>query len=176
MLGGDVSVVSEPGAGSTFTVTVRADVVNNLPVASTQSAAAAILPIDSGEAAGLRVLVVEDVLTNQKVVCALLKRLGHEAAVANNGLEAVSAYEAFPDYDLILMDCQMPEMDGLDATRAIRAWEQSQQRARCPIVALSASAYPEDIEHALAAGMDAFLSKPIALDKLQAMLQTVGAR
>lgn len=176
MLGGDVSVVSEPGAGSTFTVTVRADVVNDLPVASTQSAAAAVLPVDSGEAAGLRVLVVEDVLTNQKVVCALLKRLGHEAAVANNGLEAVSAYEAFPDYDLILMDCQMPEMDGLDATRVIRAWEQSQQRARCPIVALSASAYPEDIEHALAAGMDAFLSKPIALDKLQAMLQTVGAR
>lgn len=106
-------------------------------------------------------LVVEDNAVNQKVVMHMLNRLGHHADVATNGREALRALET-GNYDLILMDCQMPEMNGYEATRAIRAGESAApSRRRIPIIALTAGAMEADRHEALAAGMDDYLSKPL---------------
>jgi two-component system sensor histidine kinase/response regulator len=123
---------------------------------------------DSGRRfVGVRVLVVEDNAVNQKVIQHLLDRVGIASHVAGNGLEAVEAVTMAP-YDLVLMDCQMPEMDGYEATRAIRAAETGDQRL--PIVALTAEAMKGDEERCLAAGMDAYLTKPIITDRLMEVL------
>ncbi len=111
-----------------------------------------------------RVLVAEDNLLNQTVTVKTLERLGYRADVVGNGAEAVNAVRRLP-YDIVLMDCQMPEMDGYEATRAIRALEGHDSR-RLPIVALTASALPGDIERCLAVGMDAILSKPLSRGEL----------
>jgi two-component system sensor histidine kinase/response regulator len=116
------------------------------------------------------ILVVEDNPTNQKVILHMLTKLGHRANAVGNGLEALQALETIR-YDLVLMDCQMPEMDGYDATRAIRAVDSRVLDRRIPIVALTAGAMKEDRERALEAGMDDYLSKPINVEKLTAMLE-----
>lgn len=113
------------------------------------------------------VLLVEDNLMNQKVGALLLEKLGHRVDVANNGLEAVNAVQQHR-YDLILMDCQMPELDGYEATRQIR--ELAPKVERMPIVALTANAFAEDKERCFAAGMDDYMTKPIQIDSLKAML------
>ncbi len=115
----------------------------------------------------LRILVAEDNLVNQKVVLALLTRLGHSADVASNGVEALNALEQHP-YDVVLMDVQMPELDGLDASRRIR--EQWAPESRPYIIALTANALPEDREACLAAGMNDYLAKPIREAELAAAL------
>ncbi len=108
----------------------------------------------------LRILLAEDGVTNQKVACGLLARLGHTVVVANNGLEAVNVFQYDLAYDLILMDIQMPEMDGYEATIAIRDLEKS-TGTHVPIVAMTAHALKGDRERCLEAGMDDYLSKPI---------------
>jgi CheY-like chemotaxis protein len=112
------------------------------------------------------VLVAEDVPTNRRVVEVMLRRLGAEAVLAGEGAEAVrlAGESAF---DAILMDCQMPGMDGFEATRRIRAGEAG---ARVPIIALTANATRGDRDLCLAAGMDDFVSKPIELRDLQRIL------
>jgi CheY-like chemotaxis protein len=119
----------------------------------------------------LHVLVAEDSLINQKLAAALIGKLGHEAVVANNGKEALAAWESQP-FDLILMDIQMPEMDGLQATRMIREREQ-QQGTHVPIVAVTAHVLPEDREKCLLAGMDEYLGKPINVQELANVIETV---
>jgi CheY-like chemotaxis protein len=116
----------------------------------------------------LRILLVEDNPVNQKVACGVLKRQGHEVVVAVNGREALRTLEA-QMFDLVLMDVQMPEMDGLQTTAAIRAGEEGTGR-RVPIIALTAQALHGDRERCLEAGMDAYLSKPV---QAQQLLQTV---
>ena len=116
----------------------------------------------------LRVLIAEDNIVNQKVILQLLKRLGHEAAVVKNGLEAVERLRQTV-YDVVLMDVQMPEMDGLEATQTIR--QQIPQAQQPYIIALTANATQGDREACLAAGMDNYLSKPIRMDALSALLQ-----
>lgn len=113
------------------------------------------------------ILLVEDNLMNQKVGVLLLEKLGCRVDVANNGLEAVAAAKTH-NYDLILMDCQMPELDGYDATRQIRTLAGAQ--GSVPIVALTANAFAEDRSRCLAAGMDDFMAKPIQVDSLNSML------
>jgi CheY-like chemotaxis protein len=115
----------------------------------------------------LRILVVEDNPVNQKVAVGVLARLGCRADVAGNGVEALEAIRRQP-YDAILMDVQMPEMDGIEATRRIRA-ELPPERQPC-IVALTANAMAEDRERCLAAGMDDYLSKPLRSAQLVAAL------
>jgi signal transduction histidine kinase/DNA-binding response OmpR family regulator len=117
-----------------------------------------------------RILLVEDTVANQKVACAMLARRGYRVDVANNGQEAIEILQKVP-YGLILMDCQMPVMDGFEATRRIRDGEAGQGKTNVPIVAMTANAMVGDREQCLAAGMDDYLSKPIAVDELSAKIE-----
>ena len=119
------------------------------------------------EGANLRILVAEDNPVNQRVVCSMLERLGHHADVAANGLEALRALEELT-YDLVLMDCQMPEMDGYDATRHLRTREGTD--ASVKVIALTANAMKGDRERCLAAGMNDYLRKPVRLDDLRTVI------
>jgi CheY-like chemotaxis protein len=113
----------------------------------------------------LRILLVEDNSVNQMIAKLILKRLGYQVSIANNGLEAVQAVQNHP-YDLILMDVQMPSMDGLTATRMIRQKFKSNVR----IIAMTANAMPEDRQACLDAGMDDYLSKPIDIQDLARLI------
>jgi CheY-like chemotaxis protein len=107
---------------------------------------------------GIRILIAEDNLINQKLVLQLLKRHGHQVDVAANGEEAVELFRRSP-YPLVLMDAQMPEMDGYEATRVIRSLERGEKRAI--IIALTANVMSGDRDRCLEAGMDDYLAKPI---------------
>ncbi|MGB8643736.1 MAG: response regulator [Anaerolineae bacterium] len=120
-----------------------------------------------GERHPLRILLAEDNVTNQKLALLVLERLGYRADVAGNGLEVVDAVRRQP-YDLVLMDMQMPEMDGLEATRVIARETPAERRPR--IVAMTANAMQEDRDECLAAGMDDFITKPIQFAELVAAL------
>jgi CheY-like chemotaxis protein len=115
-----------------------------------------------------RVLVVEDNAANLKVTVRMVERLGYRADVAANGVEAVNLLKGL-QYDAVLMDCQMPEMDGYEATRLIRADEASGQHV--PIIAMTAAALAGDRERCLAAGMDDYISKPVKLHVVAALLE-----
>jgi signal transduction histidine kinase/CheY-like chemotaxis protein len=118
---------------------------------------------------GLRILVAEDNAVNQRVVFRMIQKLGCRADVVANGLEAISALQRVP-YDVILMDCQMPELDGYAATRAIRQQEGDSKHTR--IIAMTANALKGDRERCLAAGMDDYISKPINLHELEQILRS----
>ena len=117
----------------------------------------------------LRILLAEDNVVNQKLALRLLQQMGYRADLASNGIEAIECIERQP-YDVVLMDVQMPEMDGLEASRRITAKWQPGERPR--IVAMTANAMQGDREECLAAGMDDYVTKPIRVDALvQALLQ-----
>jgi CheY-like chemotaxis protein len=135
------------------------------------AAASNATPLASGtpQVNNRRVLLVEDNLVNQKVGLAMLRKLGVAADVAGNGQEAILALQQCI-YDLVLMDCQMPDVDGLEASRRIRAGLAGEGSLNVPIVALTAHAMQGDREACLAAGMDDYLVKPLQLEQLQAVL------
>ena len=120
----------------------------------------------------LRILVAEDNITNQIVVARMLKKMGCLVDVVANGMEAVKALETIP-YDLVLMDCMMPEMDGLTATRTIRDESSFVRNHAIPVVALTANALEGDWEKCVAAGMNDFLAKPVRQVTLRAMLEKI---
>jgi len=160
MMGGVISVESHEGRGSVFTVELpleRGEVI-------VQPAAAPQVAEETDEGA-LRLLAAEDNPTNQQVLAAVMGSLGIEIDIVADGKQA---FEAWRDgaYDLILMDIQMPVMDGIDSARAIRAAEIETGRARTPIVALTANALSHQVEEYLAAGMDGHVAKPIEIAKL----------
>jgi len=113
--------------------------------------------------------VAEDNAVSQRVAVRMLEKAGHRVDLVSNGREAVEALQR-TSYDLVLMDCQMPEMDGFEATRAIRAAEVGTDR-HVPILALTASAMQQDREQCLAAGMDDYLAKPFTKQTLTAALE-----
>lgn len=124
----------------------------------------------SKERAKMEILVVEDYLMNQKVILQILKRLGYHADIASNGKQALAAFQA-KQYDLIFMDCQMPEMDGYTATHEIRKMESLEGKSHVPIIAMTAHALKGDREKCIAAGMDNYITKPIKLNEIDAILK-----
>jgi CheY-like chemotaxis protein len=122
-------------------------------------------------AEGLRILAAEDVETNRLVLTAFVAALGGKLTLAADGYEAIAAWED-AEFDLILMDIRMPNMDGIEAVREIRRAESARGRKRTPIIALTANAMQEAAEDCQAAGMDGFLAKPIDIRALVQLLRT----
>jgi len=160
LMGGQVGVHSVPGEGSTFWFELAFGVVRMPQPERVADAAAARV--------GGQVLLAEDNEVNQMVVQAMLEQLGCTVEIVCNGLQAVEALRS-RSFDLVFMDCHMPEMDGYEATRRLRAHEQPLGR-RTPIVALTAAALAEDRDRCLACGMDDYLTKPVSLPQLRAAL------
>lgn len=169
LLGGSIGLESSLGEGTTFRVRVP---VTAVPLSSGSSDLPPTTTMNPPPNGPLRILLAEDHPVNQKVAQIMLTKSGHSVELAADGAQAVEAASQ-GDFDLILMDVQMPVMDGLEATRRIRAHEGEQQRPRVTIIAMTANAREEDRQVCLEAGMDDFVSKPIRmatlLEKLQAL-------
>jgi CheY-like chemotaxis protein len=165
LLGGTLSVDSTPGSGSSFTVAVPVRVVDP-PVPATRGPAQDA-PGDA--AAGVRVLLAEDNAINRAVGARMLDRLAANVAVAEDGAAAVRLAAEAP-FDLILMDLQMPGLDGIEAARRIRAHEETTGSGRVRIVAMTGNDPADYAEACERAGMDGFLMKPVGLTELRAVL------
>jgi len=162
MMRGDIEVQSIEGQGSVFIAT--------LPLARIADAMAAEAAGSDDEDRPLRVLAAEDIPTNQLVLRTVLESFGVDLHMVDNGREALEAWQQ-ADYDIILMDIQMPEMDGVAATLAIRAAEARMGRPRTPIIAVSANAMAHHVKEYMAAGMDGHVAKPIELVKLHTAIE-----
>jgi PAS domain S-box-containing protein len=169
MMGGEISATSEPGIGSRFVVSLPLPRAETLAAYDARDAQAAQIPGRLYDRP-LRVLLAEDHPTNQRVVQLILASQGAELVTVDDGVQAVAAFAA-GDFDVVLMDMQMPRMDGLTATRAIRALEAETGAARTPIIMLSANAMAEHQNEALAAGADLHVAKPITAANLLAGIQ-----
>jgi signal transduction histidine kinase/FixJ family two-component response regulator len=170
MMGGDVGVDSVPGEGSTFWFRVQ---VRQVGAEEDGRQEQRTTKVEEGgvSLAGRKVLVVEDNPTNRKVIEALLSKQGVQVICAEDGQVALDILQAGHDFEAVLMDCQMPVMDGLAATIALRKMESDQGRAHLPVIALTAGAFDEDRKACLDAGMDDYLSKPVNVDDLVATLK-----
>ena len=169
MMGGLIQVESAPGVGSIFTLSLPLERVGDARAPSLPAA-----PATEAEtpAFSLRVLAAEDNTVNQLVLKTLLHQVGIEPVVVENGVAAVEAWKAQP-WDLILMDVQMPKMDGPTAARAIRAAEAAEGRPRTPIIALTANVMAHQLADYFAAGMDGHIAKPLEAARLFEALEAV---
>jgi PAS domain S-box-containing protein len=166
-MGGHIGVRSAPGQGSTFWLELPFELLASRALPPADASLDALVPAVDGARHG-RVLVAEDNTVSQLLVAEIFKRLGYEVDVVGNGREAVEAFRSRP-YDLVCMDCDMPVLNGFDATRQIRELESGVQHV--PIIAMTASALQGDAEKCIAAGMDDFMSKPLRLGMLSQMVK-----
>ena len=180
-MGGDLQVASLPGQGSRFWFSLPLERVDEAPEPSAAAETSAVAPAGLGgdavagqpipdSALRSHVLLVEDNPVNQLVASGMLTALGATCDIAGNGLEALEKLE-LGSYDLVLMDVEMPLMDGHTATREIRQRERQQKSRRVPVIAMTANAMAEDRERCIASGMDDYLAKPYEMDALAAILQ-----
>lgn len=170
LMGGQVGVESIQGEGSTFWCSFP---LREAPASAPKS----VETLAGGDEAAMaqRVLVAEDNPVNRLLIQRLLERMGCEVLMAVCGTDAVEIAKS-RQVDLILMDCQMPEMDGFEATKAIRAWEQATTAVRpVPIIAVTASAFAEDAEQCRSVGMNDVLTKPFGPEELERVLRTFGS-
>ncbi len=168
LMDGEVGVESQPGQGARFWFRVKLERAPARPAVAPARPAAAPSPA-SPRLQG-RVLVVEDNRTNRAVVEQLLVELGLGVTLAVDGAQGVAAITGGGAFDVVLMDLQMPGVDGVEATERIRDWERVLGRPRVPIIAFTADAYAEDRQRCLAAGMDGVLTKPVDLTQLVAVI------
>ncbi len=179
MMGGTISVMSVPNQGSSFMVKLPLSRLMSLDTfdirSETQPATVTPPTTDEIEPSRLlRILLAEDHPTNQRVVAMILQPYGVDLTVVENGVKALEAFEA-GKFDVVLMDMQMPEMDGLKATQAIRVLELTTQLPRTPIAMLSANAMNEHVEQALDAGCDVHIAKPVTPEALVKGIQAALA-
>jgi PAS domain S-box-containing protein len=163
MMDGTISVTSSAGAGSTFVCRVPMMPVGEIARSEDNT------PEDGADCSGLAILLAEDNEANQLIALGMLRKLGCRTVVANNGREAID-HAVRTRFDVILMDCQMPEVDGYEATEALRALEKGLGRPRTPIIALTANALSSDRSRCLDAGMDDHVTKPYSLAILRSTL------
>ncbi|NOZ68636.1 MAG: response regulator [Deferribacteres bacterium] len=168
MMGGEIRAESEPGKGSAFHFTARFGLARNTEKHDTVSR-------DEGRESGrhgkkFHILLAEDNIINQKLAVRILEKEGHSVKVANNGMEAIEALKKEP-FDLVLMDVQMPVMDGIEAARRIRNSKNGDFDPEIPIIALTAHAFKEDRERCLRAGMNDYISKPFRKQELFRMIE-----
>lgn len=177
LLGGHISVQTSPGEGSSFRFEIPfergdgGDTHPDTPARRSSSPRSAPEPAPLQARPAPKALVVEDNVVNRRVIRALLERLGFETVSANHGRQAVDCFSAHEgDFAVVLMDCQMPVMDGYEASEAIRRWEQDQDCRPVPIIALTADVLPGTETACKAAGMNDYMAKPVRKDQLRQTL------
>ena len=171
-MGGTIDVESEPGQGSCFEVLLDLKIAEDRTVAL--AAQEETDEQDGNILQGMKFLCAEDNELNAEILIELLKIEGAECTICENGEEILEAFEqsAPGDYDMILMDVQMPVMNGYDATKAIRR-SSHEVAKKIPIIAMSANAFSEDVQHSLAAGMNAHISKPVEMKVLEKTIRSI---
>ncbi len=165
LMGGELGVESVPRKGSTFWFQIPVGVATQGPKKKT-----AVAQVDHSPLPSSRILLAEDNPVNQMVANRMLEQLGLEVVVAANGNQALKKLE-HEDFDVVFMDCQMPELDGFAATRILRDYEKQLSKERTTVIAMTANVMEGDRERCLEAGMDDYIGKPVKLDELESVLR-----